>query len=283
MHAPRLRREIKRDARHRQLLALAGALLFGATLVQSFAETSAASSAQDELRAAKLLEAALFTREAGAEDWQKLDRIYADLEAKYPREATIRNGHAEFLWSIGDHARAVEMWLAAEKIDPANVIVLDHLGGSFLAAGDVKKAAGYYSRAVHNAPTNAAYHYQYANVSFLFRHELLDASHRDADAVMLDALSHFAEAARLEPLDPNYARAYAETFYTVPTPNWHAALLAWQHFYDISPQKDFALLNLARVQMKLGNKPEARACLSRIQNPDFDRLKTRLGERIETE
>ena len=66
-------------------------------------------------------------------------------------------------------------------------------------------------------------------------------------------------------------------------PDWRTALRAWQHFYDITPQKDFALLNLARVHMKLGNKEEARTSLSRIQSPEFDRLKTRLGERIETE
>ena len=271
------------DGQHRQLLALSMAMLLGACLLRVFGQAPATAPAQDELRAAKLLETALFARQAGADEWQKLDRIHTDLDAKYPRDANVRNAHAEFLWSIGDRARAVEVWLAAEKIDRRNAIVLEHLGGSFLAAGDAKKAAGFYGRAVSSAPTDAACHYNYANVSFLFRHELRDATRPTDDAVILDALAHFSEAARLQPLDPDYARSYAETFYSVPVPDWHAALRAWQHFYDISPQKDFALLNLARVHMKLGNKPEARATLSRIQSPEFDRLKARLGERIETE
>ncbi len=52
---------------------------------------------------------------------------------------------------------------------------------------------------------------------------------------------------------------------------------------ELTSQKEFALLNLARVHMKLGHGAEARACLAQIQNPAFDRLKTRLLERIAAE
>jgi tetratricopeptide (TPR) repeat protein len=229
------------------------------------------------------MEAALFARQANTEEWQKMERIYADLAAKYPRDAAIPNAHGELLWSLDQQSRAVEKWLAAEQLDPRNATVHDHLGGSFLAAGDAKKSAAYYARATASAPANARYHFNYANVAFLFRHELLDAAHPDADAVIRDALTHFGEATRLEPLDPEYARSYAETFYFVNPPDWPAALRAWQRFHEISPQKDFALLNIARVHMKLGDKPNARESLARIQNPEFDRLKTRLNERIDAE
>jgi Tfp pilus assembly protein PilF len=259
-------------------MALAGVLL-----LRPFSAVPSAAAARDELRAARMMETALFARQAGAAEWKKLDRAYAELSAKYPDDATIKNAHGEFLWTRGEHARAVQAWLAAEEIEPGNAVVLDHLGGSFLAAGDAKKAASYYVRAARSSPANAAYHFNYANVAFLFRHELLDPGHPDADSLLRDALAHFAEAARLQPLDPDYARAYAETYYTVPDPDWRAALRAWQHFYEISPQKDFALLNLARVHMKLGNKPEARESLARIQGPEFRGLKTRLQERIEAE
>ena len=93
----------------------------------------------------------------------------------------------------------------------------------------------------------------------------------------------FSEAARLEPLSIEYARAYAETFYILGKPDWQAALRAWQHVHDISPKKDFALFNLARVQMKLGNKVEARACLAQIQDPEFSHSKARLLQRMESE
>ncbi|MEI9894024.1 MAG: tetratricopeptide repeat protein [Chthoniobacter sp.] len=238
---------------------------------------------QGELHAAELMGVALLARQAGPEELQKLDRVFRDLEAKYPRDATIKNGHAEFLWSIGEHRHAAEAWLEAEKLDPHNAVVLDHLGGSAFAEGDVKRAASYYARAVGSAPDNASYHFSYANLIFLFRHDLHDAAHPESDNLLDEALQQFAEAARLEPLNTDYVRAFAETFYSVPKPDWREALKAWQHLSDISPAKDFALLNLARVHMKLGNKPEARANLALVQDPKFDRLKARLIERIDME
>ncbi len=276
---PKLRREAKHDAPHRQLAVLALVL----TGAWAFAEAPAGPTPQEELRAAKLLETALFARQSGAEEWRKLDKIYAGLGAKYPRDATVRNGRAEFLWSVGEQERAVTVWEAAAAIEPKNAVVLNHLGGSWLAAGDVKKAAGFYARAVESAPENAAYRFTCANVTFLFRHELLNPAQPDEAAVLDVALDHFAAASRLAPVNPDYARAYAETFYSLPKPDWKVALAAWEHFAEISPQQDFAQANLARVHLKLGQKDAARACLAKIQGADFQPLKEKLGRRIETE
>jgi hypothetical protein len=51
---------------------------------------------------------------------------------------------------------------------------------------------------------------------------------------------------------------YAETFYLLPKPDWRVALAAWEKYHVITPQKEFALVNLARVHMKLGEKAAAR-------------------------
>lgn len=286
IHASQLRAEAKHTSWQRQLPARAILAAWGAGIL-AFSPASVRSAepptARDELAAAELLETALLARQAGMEDLRKMETIYADLVAKYPKDAAVRNGQAEFFWNEEKHERALETWLAAEKLDPKNAVVLDHLGGAYLSAGETKKAAGYYARATASEPANAAYHYNFANVAYLFRHELLDADHADAAAVLRMALQHFRDASRLEPLNTEYARAYAETFYTVPDPDWPTALQAWQHFYEITPGKDFALLNLARVHMKLGHKSDARESLSQIKGPEFDRLKTRLRERIEAE
>lgn len=280
---PKLRREAKHDARHRQLPVLALVLLLAAGGLRGFAEAPPAATAQEELRAAKLLETALLARQAGAEERRKLERIYTELAVKHPRDAAVRNGHAEFLWSIGERSRAVGTWEAAVEIEPTNAVVLDHLGSSYLAAGEVKRSATCYARAVKSAPKNAAYRFTFANVTFLFRHELLDPTQPDEAAVLNRSLAEFSEASRLEPLNAEYARAYAETFYSLPKPDWTAALAAWRHFSEISPKKDFAQANLARVHLKLGQKDAARACLAKVQSADFQRLKARLSERIEAE
>lgn len=272
------RREAKHDAPHRQLPVLALLLVF----VRSFAETSAGPTVQEELRAAKLLEAALFARHGGAEETRKLEKIYAGLSAKYPHDATVQNACAEFLWSLGEQERAVEMWETAVAIDPKNAVILEHLASHWLAAGQVKKSAFFYARAIESAPKNSAYRFAFANVTFLFRHELISEAQPDEAAVLKHALADFAEASRLAPLNAEYARAYAETFFSLAKPDWRAALTAWQHFAEVSPQKDFAQANLARIYMKLGQLDAARTCLDKIQGAGFQNLKAKLSERLES-
>ena len=174
------------------------------------------------------------------------------------------------------------MWEEAAVLDPKNAVVMAHLAGYWLAAGEVKKAAAFYARAVESAPENAAYRFAFANVTFLFRHELLSAAQPDEAAALDHALADFAKASRLAPLNAEYSRAYAETFYSLANPDWNAALTAWQHFAGISPRKNFAQANLARIHLKLGQMDAARACLDAIQGADFQKLKSKLSERIDT-
>ena len=110
---------------------------------------------------------------------------------------------------------------------------------------------------------------------FLFRHELTD----EARAIE-KALTHFAEAARLAPLDVEYARAYAETFYGVPKADWRAAAEAWEHVREISPNPDFALVNLARVHLRMGQHGAAAGFVERIQSPEFERVKAKIKSQI---
>jgi tetratricopeptide (TPR) repeat protein len=290
IHAPKLRAEAKHDARQRQLRARTCVVLLTLAwmflcvpLLRAVSPAPPPETPLGKLHAAQLMGVGLLARHAGKEELEKLDRIFTDLEREYPDDARMRNGHAEFLWSVGQRERAVQTWRAAEKLDPRNAVVLEHLGGSALDDGNAKKAAGYYARALSSAPDNAAYHFSYANIVFLFRHELHDAGHPDSESRIAEAMHHFSEASRLEPLNADYARSLAETYYVVPEPDWKEALKSWQHLYDISVQKDFALLNLARVHLKLGNKEEARARLAEIQDPSFARVKAKLNERIDRE
>lgn len=267
------------DVTHRQLPALICAALLAATGVRAFAEAASQSTPGQELQAALLLEMTVEADGTSAEELEKLSRVYSELEAKYPEHAAIKNAFAEFLWGKEKHEQAVEKWQAAEKLDPKNAAVLDHLGGAWLGRGEARKAADYFGRAAEADPVSAVHHFNAGNVIFVFRHEL-DLPEASAFEI---ATRHFAEASRLAPENADYAQAYAEIFYTVPHPDWSAALAAWKRFRQASPNADFALANLARVHLKLGEKDEARACLAQIQSPTFGRLKSRLLERIEAE
>lgn len=263
----------------RQLIALAIAVAAWLAGAGKSAAQPPASSAAEELQAAKIVEAGVLARGSVPAEMQRLEKIYRDLESRHPGNQEIANASAEMLWTCGKRSEAVAKWKGIESAEPKNAVVLDHLGGACLTLGDSKGAASYFQRAVAAAPENPALHFDVANVLFLFRHDV-DLPETQAFAL---AAHHFSEASRLAPQNAEFARAYAEVFYALPSPDWRVALAAWEKFRSISPNKDFAFANLARVHMKLGEKDHARACLAQIRSTDFDRLKARLLQRIETE
>lgn len=281
----KIRSEAKRDRWQRQLLALAGAVWLSFQATAWSGERPAATPAPylGDLRAARLMEATLSGQNLGADaaEWQKLETVYADLDAKYPGTEEILNDWAQFRWDLGDWEVAVKKWRAVIGKNPRNDYALSSLGDASLRKGQIRDGATYYLRASESAPTNAAYHFALGNILFLFRKDLTDAEAPDEHAVAQRAIKQFSEAVRLEPLNGEYAKAAADIYYGIQPPEWEAALAAWNHFLEISPQKDFAYVNLARIHLKMGHKAEARACLAQIHSPDFERLKARLTEKID--
>jgi tetratricopeptide (TPR) repeat protein len=272
-----------RDAWDRQRSAFTCVLCTWLCAANLLGERPPPPDSARELQAAKLLVAAALADGPNPDEQRKLEHVYRELVARFPQDAAIRNAYAEFLWSNDERARALEEWQAAERLAPDNPTVLTHLGGAFIAMGEPRNGVGCYARAVSGAPENASFRFNLANAMFLFRHELLEPTLPSAEAVAKGALRQFAEAARLDPLNPEFARAYAETFYSVAEPNWQVAVGAWKHFLNISPQKDFGFANLARVYLKLGENEKARACVREMQGREWQRLRTRLLERIDAE
>ena len=267
-----------RDVRNRQQPLLLAAL-FGAAWTAFSAPPKKDSVAVGELQKLKMEGIALTARNAGTEDWKKLRAEYAALTARYPKNAAIREARGDFLWGMNDHDGALREWLAGERIEPENAEILNHLAGAYMAQGDPKAALGFHLRAAKAEPENARTHFTAANIACLFRHDL----GKTEDECYALALQHFAEAHRLAPQNPEFARGYAETFYLVPRPDWQTALKVWKNYLNLIPEKDFALLNLTRVHMKLGDAENARACLAQVTGLENERQKKRLSARIDAE
>ncbi len=239
-------------------------------------EADAIATALQDLN---LRQVALTAQGAGAEDWKTLGVDFVALVARFPESASIRDAHGGFLWERNDHQGAMREWQAGERIEPKNAAVLNHLAAACVAMGEPRAGLGYYLRATDVVPEDALTHFSAANVACLFRHDL----GRTEEECFRLALKHFAEAHRLAPKNPEFARGYAETFYIVPNPDWETARMVWTKYLNIVPEKDFALLNLARVHLKRGDAENARACLSRVTGKGSEILKNRLAARIEAE
>jgi tetratricopeptide (TPR) repeat protein len=211
----------------------------------------------------------------------RVEQMYYQLVRDNPQSVPAHNALAAFLWKNGDPEAAVEHWRTAQRLDPKNGEAASSLGGAYLKIGRVREAAEQFLLAVRSESNNPDYHFDLGNVEFIFRHDLTAAWKIDSAELLRRALFQFREASRLAPTDPEYARAYAETFYAMPNPDWNEAQVAWQHYLELSPNRNFAYLQLARVSLKRHKKTEALSFLNKISDPAFSGLKEKLRKQAE--
>ena len=179
-----------------------------------------APASDPELQAAETRARDALTHTGNAPERTTVRHLFEALEKDHPRDIRLKNAFAEFLWENGEFEAAAGRWRDAANLEPRNAVVLNHLGGAHLRAGDTRAALRCFTDAAAAEPANALYHFNVANVAFLFRHDL---GIPEPEAFAL-AMEHFADAADRAPMDADYARAYAEAFYTVPDADWFVRL-----------------------------------------------------------
>ena len=206
----------------------------------------------------------------------RVEQIYYQLVRDNPQSVPAQNALAAFLWNNGKAEAAVEHWRTAQRLDPANAETANSLGEAYLGAGRVPDAAQQFLVAIYSEAANPLYHFNLGNVEFVLRHDLAAAWKIDSAEVLQRALFQFREASRLAPMNAEYARAYAETFYGMPNPDWKEAQVAWQHYLELPTNRNFAYLQLARVSLKRHKKAEALSFLDKISNPSYSEIKEKL-------
>jgi tetratricopeptide (TPR) repeat protein len=236
-----------------------------------------------EIKAANETEAALASPNVTEKDRLCVEQKYYQLVRDNPESAAAQNALASFLWKNREAEAAIEHWQTAERLDPTNGEAANSLGGAYLTMGRVHEAAEQFLLAVRSESDNPGYHLDLGNVEFLFRSDLTTAWRIDSAELLQRALFQFREASRLAPADLEYARAYAETFYGMPNPDWKEAQVAWQHYLELSTNRNrtFAYLQLARVSLKQHKKAEALSFLDKISDPRFSGVKEKLRKQAE--
>jgi tetratricopeptide (TPR) repeat protein len=234
-----------------------------------------------EIRAANRAAEALGNRNISKKERLRIEQIYYQLVRDNPQSAAAHNALAVFLWNSGKPDGAIEHWRTAQRLQPDNGEAADSLGGAYLRMGRVREAAAQFSLAIRCDNGNADYHFDLANVEFVFRHDLAAAWKMDSAELARRALSEYREASRLAPTDRKLAGAYAETFYVMPNPDWKEAQVAWQRYLELSTNRSFAYLQLARVSLKQRNKAEALSFLDKIPEPSFSGVKEKLRKQAD--
>ncbi len=211
----------------------------------------------------------------------RVEQIYYQLVRNNPQSVPAQNALAAFLWNNGKAEAAVEHWRTAQRLDPANAETANSLGEAYLGAGRVPDAAQQFLVAIYSEAANPLYHFNLGNVEFVLRHDLAAAWKIDSAEVLQRALFQFREASRLAPMNAEYARAYAETFYGMPNPDWKEAEVAWQHYLELPTNRNFGYLQLARVSLKQHKKAEALSFLDKISDSSYSEIKEKLRKKAE--
>ena len=234
-----------------------------------------------EIKAAHQAAKALANPNATAKERLRVEQIYYQLVRDNPQSVPAQNALAAFLWKNGKAEAAIEHWRTAQRLEPENGETANSLGGAYLRMGRVREAAEQFLLAVRSDSDNPDYHFDLGNVEFVLRDDLTAAWKIDSAELLQRALFQFREASRLAPTDPEYARAYAETFYGMPNPDWEAAQVAWQHYLEVSTNRNFAYLHLARVSLKRHKKAEALSFLDKISDSSYSEVKEKLRKQAQ--
>jgi predicted negative regulator of RcsB-dependent stress response len=67
----------------------------------------------------------------------------------------------------------------------------------------------------------------------------------------------------------------------MPNPNWEEAQVAWQHYLELSTNRNFGYLQLARVSLKRHKKAEALSFLDKISDSSYSEVKEKLRKQAE--
>src|SRR5437867_13273933 len=234
-----------------------------------------------EIKAAHNAAEALANPNVTAKERLRVEQIYYQLVRDNPQSVPAQNALAAFLWKNGKAEAAVEHWRTAQRLEPKNGEAANSLGGAYLRIGRVREAAEQFLLAVRSESDNPDYHFDLGNVEFVLRRDLTAAWRIDSAELLQRALFQFREASRLAPTDLEYARAYAETFYGMPNPDWEEAQIAWQHYLEVSTNRNFAYLHLARVSLKRHKKAEALSFLDKISDSSYSEVKEKLRKQAQ--
>src|SRR5438128_9415689 len=234
-----------------------------------------------EIKAAHKAAKALANPNVTAKERLRVEQIYYQLVRDNPQSVPAQNALAVFLSKNGKTEAAIEHWRIAQRLEPENGEVASSLGGAYLRMGRVREAAEQFLLAVRSESDNPDYHFDLGNVEFVLRHDLTAACKTDSADLLQRALFQFREASRLAPTDLEYARAYAETFYGMPNPDWEEAQIAWQHYLKLSTDRNFAYLQLARVSLKRHKKAAALSFLDKVSNSSYSEVKEKLRKQAE--
>ena len=274
----------QRSMQNALLILLCSIGLAGYALSDTLRPPTAQETMQGEVTSLRLvvqMAAASRTTPFTEAELTHLRKLHTDLIARHPTEAEPLVVYAEFLQQIESGGEAFATWQKALALEPSRHDVLAAQADLLLGSGQIVAAADTFEKAIQLAPKNAAYPYGLAHIYTLFRRDLIASRKLTEDEIFARGVEYFRQAAELEPNNLAYARAYAESFYTQPTPDWTLARTAWEALLAREPGSSNIRSHLIRVNIRLRDKTAALTHLEALTDPAFEALRGKLKKQID--
>ncbi|HSU54841.1 MAG TPA: hypothetical protein VLT36_12340, partial [Candidatus Dormibacteraeota bacterium] len=175
-------------------------------------------------------------------------------------------------------------WEKAVVLDPQNPALYNSLAGRYSESGPVNKSFTYFTKAIELSPKQGAYYHNFADVLFVRRKQAATFYGLTEQGVYARSIMLYSNALVLDPLNYNFARDLAQTYYSVTPLPYDHALQAWTNAINLARQeRDLhdSYVHLARVKMLAGQFNEARAQLALVTNESCLQAKTNLLKNIQ--
>jgi tetratricopeptide (TPR) repeat protein len=211
---------------------------------------------------------------------------YLQFLATHTNHARAHLAYASFLTDIGSEQEAVAYMQRARELDPGNPAAWNNLANYHGHRGNVKKAFDYYAKAIELNPKEPVYYHNYGTTVFLFRKDAREHFGITEQEVFDKALTLYAEAIKLDPLNFPLAADIATTYYGIKPPRTNEAFTAWNYAMRIARdqiERDGVHIHLARWNREIGEYDEARRHLNIITNTMYNDLKRRIARSIDEE
>ncbi|HEY5550438.1 MAG TPA: hypothetical protein VIK52_01015 [Opitutaceae bacterium] len=184
---------------------------------------------------------------------------------------------------VGERKRAVEIFLKANRLDPAIAVVKNQLGNYCAEEGEFREAMEYYLSAITLEPNEPLYHYQLGTLLHEYRNQLVGSGRLDTPTVKRQSAAAFKRAAELAPDSIPYAYRQAESYYDIEDPDWSVALAAWRKLRErVVPgiEQQTIDLHIANILIKQERFADARAILSGVTDPSLAENRQTLVARL---
>ena len=189
--------------------------------------------------------------------------------------------YGKLLRRVDKNEHANRMFMKANRLDP-NIAVVNQQIGNYLAEnGDYGLALGYFLKAIELSPESALYSFQLGELLFHFRDHYVADEFLDRHTLERQMLAAFKMAAQLEPDNRDFQFRHAEAYYDLETPDWEAALAAWEAVGEIIQpglETEAVKLHRAKVLTHLGRLAEARALAEEVTEPSLQKSKEQVLE-----